>query len=317
MRRRDFLAILSVSTANALIAGRASAKLPIDALRTGNGFLSQSGKPSPRVRFIAFGDAGTGDGEQHKLARTMAAYHQQNPYDTAIMLGDNIYPDGNLVDVQAKFVRPYSELLSRGVKFHAVLGNHDIRRGRDNQVNYPNFNMGGRPYYSFSRGDGLVDFFAIDTNNFDGRQRQWLMTSLAASRANWKIAYFHHPIYSSGKKHGSNMRLRTDIEPLIVRYKVAAVFSGHDHTYERTKLQQGVQYFVSGAGGKLRRGDLNRRTLFFADGNDEAGSFMSIEITPERFRFSTIDVAGRVIDSGQLESLAATRTATLGKGYSP
>jgi hypothetical protein len=61
-----------------------------------------------------------------------------------------------------------------------------------------------------------------------------------------------------------------------------------------------VQYFVSGAGGKLRRGDLNRRTAFFDYGNDETGSFISVTVTPERFSFATIDVKGRVIDSGEL-----------------
>ncbi len=315
MKRRDFLALLSATTANVFAVSAVSAKPPSSALRTEINSTLQSGTASSSrvVRFIAFGDAGTGDGAQHELARVMTAHHQKNPYDTAILLGDNIYPDGNLAEVSSKFERPYAELLKRGVKFHASLGNHDVRKGRHTQINYPNFNMGGRAYYSFTKGDGLVEFFALDSNDFDQRQRQWLEEALAASRANWKIAYFHHPIYSSGETHGSDLRLRAKLEPLLIRYDVVAAFSGHDHTYERTRPQQGVQYFVSGAGGKLRRGDLNRRTSFFAAGGDEAGSFMSIEITPERFSFTTIDVAGRVIDVGEVAPRAAARSATLGK----
>jgi 3',5'-cyclic AMP phosphodiesterase CpdA len=207
-------------------------------------------------------------------------------------------------------------LLQRGVKFHAVLGNHDVRKGREAQIKYPNFNMGGRSYYSFTKGGNgapLVEFFALDSNAFDGTQRQWVESALAASRAPWKVVYFHHPLYSSAESHGSDERLRASLEPLLVKYGVAAVFSGHDHIYERTKLQQGVQYFVSGAGGKLRRGDLNRRTPIHAFGSDETSSFMSVEVTPERFSFQAIDVNGRVIDSGEVAPRVMMRPAVTGR----
>jgi 3',5'-cyclic AMP phosphodiesterase CpdA len=263
------------------------------------------------VRFIAFGDSGKGDGSQYELARMMAAHHVKQSYDTVLLLGDNVYPNGDLKELPAKFERPYAELLKSGVSFQAVLGNHDVRKGREWQVNYRNFNMGGRAYYSFTRGNGLVEFFALDSNNFEQRQRQWMEEALAASQAKWKIAFFHHPIYSSGIRHGSDLGLRAKIEPLLVQHGVAAAFAGHDHTYERTSPQQGVQYFVAGTGSKPRRGDLNRHTSFFASGNDENCCFMSVEITPEQFSFKTIDVTGRVIDSGELAPHAATRTATL------
>jgi 3',5'-cyclic AMP phosphodiesterase CpdA len=213
----------------------------------------------------------------------------------------------------AKFEGPYGELLRRGVSFRAVLGNHDVRKGRETQINYPKFNMGGRLYYSFTKGDGLVEFFALDSNYFDNLQRRWLEVALMASRAKWKVAYFHHPIYSSADRHGSDVDLRSELEPLLVRYGVDAAFSGHDHIYERTRPQKGIQYFVSGAGSKPRRGDLDRRTPFFAAGNDETSSFMSIEVTPERFSFKTIDAGGRVIDSGELAPRAAAHAATLGR----
>jgi 3',5'-cyclic AMP phosphodiesterase CpdA len=312
MKRRDFLTLLSATTTNVL------ATPPVNPL--GKGILTEisdsllaKSKPVKAVRFIAFGDLGTGDGAQYTLARAMDAHHQQHPYDTALLLGDNIYPDGSLAEVAAKFERPYAELLQRGIRFRAVLGNHDVRKGREAQIKYPHFNMGGRSYYSFTAGEGLVEFFALDSNNFDQMQKHWLEEALAASRAGWKVAFFHHPVYSSSGRHGSDLRLRAELEPLLVRYGVAAAFSGHDHTYERTKPQQSIQYFVSGAGGKLRRGDLNRRTPFFAAGNDETGSFMSVEITPEQFNFQAIDAAGRVIDSGEVAPHPVMRTAPIGR----
>jgi hypothetical protein len=306
MKRRSFLTLLSAAAASKTLTAR-----PLCAVAAGP--LIDA---APAVRFIAFGDAGTGDGLQATLGRVMAKYQQSQGYDTALLLGDNIYPDGDVANAAAKFERPYGDLLQRGVKFHAVFGNHDVRKGREAQLKYPHFNMGGRSYYSFTKGGNevpLVEFFALDSNAFDSAQRQWAEKALAASRAQWKVVYFHHPLYSSAESHGSDERLRASLEPLLALYGVAAVFSGHDHIYERTKLQQGVQYFVSGAGGKLRRGDLNRRTPFHAFGSDEASSFMSVEVTPERFSFQSIDVSGRVIDSGEVAPRVMMRPATTGQ----
>ncbi len=306
MKRRAFLGLLSATTAN-VFSSTASARTPRDTLGIGIEGLSPavSQTRAESVRFIAFGDAGRGDRAQYDLARIMAAHHWEQMYDMALLLGDNIYPDGEFEDMPAKFEGPYAELLRRGVSFQAVLGNHDVRKGREWQVKCPNFNMGGRAYYSFTRGAGLVEFFALDSNYFDRWQRRWLEGALAASRAKWKVAFFHHPIYSSADRHGSDHGLRAELEPLLIRYGVAAAFSGHDHTYERTRPLQGVQYFVSGAGSKPRRGDLDRRTSIFASGHDETSSFMSVEITPERFSFRTIDATGHVVDSGELAPRAA------------
>jgi 3',5'-cyclic AMP phosphodiesterase CpdA len=281
-------------------------------LRTAALSFAAPEKQAEAVRLIVFGDSGKGNTEQYELGRTMTAHHWDRFYDMALMLGDNIYPSGDPDDMVKKFERPYAELLKRGVSFRAVLGNHDVRKGRQAQINYPNFNMRGQTYYSFTRGDGLVEFFALDSTRFDLLQRRWLQRALQSSQAKWKIAFFHHPLYSSADKHGSDLELRAELEPILVRSGVDVVFSGHDHTYERIKPQQGVQYFVSGAAASPRRGDLERDSPFIAVGNDETSSFMSIEITPERFSFKAIDVGGRVIDSGELTPREAARAASTG-----
>jgi 3',5'-cyclic AMP phosphodiesterase CpdA len=308
MKRRAFLGLLSATTASAL-APTASAN---SKLRTAALSLAAPEKQAEAVRLIVFGDSGKGNTEQYELGRTMAAHHWDRFYDMALMLGDNIYPSGDPDDMVKKFERPYAELLKRGVSFRAVLGNHDVRKGRQAQIHYPNFNMGGHAYYTFTRGDGLVEFFALDSTRFDLLQRRWLQRALQSSQAKWKIAFFHHPLYSSADKHGSDLELRAELEPILVRSGVDVVFSGHDHTYERIKPQQGVQYFVAGAAAAPRRGDLERDSPFIAVGNDQTSSFMSIEITPERFDFKAIDVSGRVIDSGQLTPREAARAASTG-----
>lgn len=257
------------------------------------------------VRFVALGDTGTGGPGQFAIASRMVALYNGRPFDTVLLLGDNIYPNGSPSLFLTKFEKPYATLLQLGVRFYAVLGNHDVALGRAAQIKYRHFNMGGRPYYSFIKGDGLVEFFALDSTNMTGEQLRWLETALSTSKAQWKIAYFHHPIYSSGRKHGSNLRLRALLEPLFVRYGVTAAFSGHDHVYQRTPLQQGVQYFVSGAGGQLRRGNLNRRSPLVVAGNDQVNSFMYVEITRERMTYRAVDAEGQILDEGNLAPRSA------------
>jgi 3',5'-cyclic AMP phosphodiesterase CpdA len=263
------------------------------------------------VRFVAFGDMGTGNEDQLAVARRMVAYHGEHPYDTVLTVGDNIYPDGNPTDLAAKFERPYAELLRRGVSFYASLGNNDVKKGRDVQINYQPFHMGGHAYYSFTRqgqAGNQVQFFALDSTSFDATQQRWLETALAESKARWKIAFFHHAIYSSAKTHGSRLKLRAQLEPLFVKYAVAAVFSGHDHTYERTTPQQGVQYFVCGIGGEVRAGDLDRTSPFLAFGSDRDSGFMFVEVTHNRLDFQAVNAAGQVFDTGTIAPRVATLT---------
>lgn len=260
------------------------------------------GKAAPGTfRFAVLGDMGTGKREQYEVAKQLTRFCDERPFDTVLMLGDNIYTAGKSSDFGPKFERPYAELLNRDVKFYATLGNHDVRGGRSSELGYSNFHMGGKPYYSLTRAADLVEFFALDSTNFDDEQLHWLEGALAASKARWKIPFFHHPLYSSGKAHGSDLRLRAKLEPLFVRSGVAVVLSGHDHFYERIKPQQGILYFVCGASGALRRGNLNRRSPFFEAGNDQANSFMFVEATRDQMNFWAVDAAGNLFDSTTLK----------------
>ena len=90
------------------------------------------------------------------------------------------------------------------------------------------------------------------------------------------------------------------LEPIFVRNGVRVAFSGHDHIYQRVTLQQGVQYFVSGAGGKIREGDINRRDSIVAFGYDSDSHFMVIDADAVSLKFSAINTQGQTIDSGQI-----------------
>ena len=254
-----------------------------------------------KLRFVVLGDWGTGDNAEGGIAAQVARAHATSPLDFVISAGDNIYPDGGGRRFQKNFERPFAALLRDQVKFHVVLGNHDVRDGRSDQCQYPLFNMGGQCYYTLTKGDGLCQFFMLDSTDYDAGQAAWLESTLRASTAKWKVAVFHHPIYSSGKAHGSALDLRRKLEPLFVKYGVQAVFSGHDHIYERTRPMQGVQYFVTGGGGDVREGGVDTKSPFRAASFDEANHFMQIEIDERQISFQAINNSDLVIDSGTIK----------------
>ena len=246
------------------------------------------------LKFLAFGDFGTGEAPQFQLVRQMTALHERFKFELVITLGDNLYGSQNAQTFRTKFEIPYKPLIDAGVKFRASLGNHD----NANQTKYAVLGMDGERYYSFKAPRQNVRFFALESTSAGPEQLAWLEKELKSSTDEWKIAYFHHPLYSSARGHGSTESLRKVLEPLFVRYNVSVVMTGHDHTYERTKPQQGIVHFVAGSAGKLRRGDLNRRSPFFEAGYDQDLAFLACEIQGDNMFFQAITRTGAIVDSG-------------------
>jgi predicted phosphodiesterase len=253
------------------------------------------------LRFGVIGDFGTGEHDEIGTAKQMFAAHQRAPLDLIIAAGDNIYPNGSGRHFAKNFEQPFAALIAERVRFQAVLGNHDVEAGRQDQRQYQLFNMGGENYYKLERGGGLVEFFMLDSTDFDGTQTTWLENSLKASKARWKVAVFHHPIYSSGRKHGCALGLRKQIEPIFIRYGVNVAFAGHDHFYERTKPQHGIQYFVAGGGGKTRQGDVDPGSGIHEASFDKDNHFMVIEVDDKQVSFQAISETGAVVDSGAIK----------------
>ena len=250
------------------------------------------------VKFAVIGDTGEPSGGQIAIAKQMAAWRTKFPFKFALMMGDNLYGAESARDYQKKFSDPYKALIDGGVEFHAALGNHDDAA----QTQYKLFNMNGQKYYTFKPQNG-VRFFALDSNYVDQKQIAWLDKELEASGSDWKIPFFHHPLYSSGKTHGSAELQRSLLEPLFLKYGVNVVFSGHEHFYERIKPQKGVAYFIIGSSSKLRKGDLNKSELTVY-GNDSTYAFMLVEIVNDELYFQTINDKGETIDAGSIRRAA-------------
>ncbi|MEJ7617782.1 MAG: metallophosphoesterase [Pyrinomonadaceae bacterium] len=214
--------------------------------------------PTGVMTFAAIGDFGVNDANELNVANMVKSW---NPA-FVITLGDNNYSDGaastidqNIGKYYHDFISPYTGSYGAGAtanRFWPSLGNHDWNLGNCNgHLNYfalPN----NERYYDFVRGP--VHFFALDSDGHepDGTsstsiQGRWLQSKLAASKARWKIVYFHHPPYSSSSTHGSSTWMRWPFQ----QWGASAVLSGHDHTYERLD-KGGFPYFVNGLGGRSR-----------------------------------------------------------------
>jgi hypothetical protein len=246
------------------------------------------------LKFAVLGDFGTGDRRQYELADVMVKTLQRFKYELVVLVGDNLYGSERPQDFRRKFETPYKALLDAGVKFYASLGNHDSREQRF----YKLFNMDGKFYYSFKAPKQDVRFFALDSTYPEPEQVQWVAKELKSSKEAWKVPFFHHPLYSSGDRHGSDLRLREVLEPIFLNEGVSLVLQGHDHFYERIKPQQGIPYFVVGSGGKLRAGNIDKRSTITAKGFDTDLTFMVAEIFENQLTFNTISRTGAVVDSG-------------------
>ena len=244
------------------------------------------------LKFAAMGDTGTGGKGQREIADMMVRYWQTFPFEFVLMMGDNMYGGESPKDFEEKFSNVYKPLLDGKVKFYASLGNHDLAL----QANYEKFNMNGKEYYRFKKGN--VAFYALNSTYMDQKQVKWLQEQLALDTSEWKVCFFHHSPYSSAKSHGSDDGLRKILEPIFVQHGVNVVLTGHDHVYERVKPQQGIYYFVSGAAGKLRKGDIKKSSPLTDKAYDLDLHFMLFEVADDQMYFQAISRTGETIDTG-------------------
>jgi hypothetical protein len=261
------------------------------------------------LRFAVIGDSGSGARAQYEVGEQLTKSLAVFPFELVLMLGDNIYGGERPQDFVQKFEKPYKAILDRKIPFYAALGNHDD----PNQRFYEPFGMNGQRFYAFEKHN--VRFLALDSNYMDKDQQAWLEKELSGSKAKWTIAFFHHPLYSSGATHGSEVDLRTIVEPLFIKHGVDVVLAGHEHFYERLQPQKGVHYFTTGAAGKLRAGNIRPGPLT-AKGFDSDYSYMLFEIDGDDLHFQSLTRRGKLIDSGTIHPAPAA-TSQAGEGREP
>ena len=290
-----FCAACSAPLSQSQVTPAAAVSRPIPGAQSADSAASRSVLPNAKdsVKFAVIGDTGTGGSAQYQVGKLLAEARARFPYDLVIMVGDNLYGGQGPADFVKKFETPYKPILDAGVKFYAALGNHDEPAQRF----YKPFNMEGKRYYTVRKGD--VEFFVLDSTYMSPAQVDWLKSALEKSDAKWKIPYMHHPLYSSGEKHGSEVDLRALIEPLFVQYGVDVVLAGHEHFYERVKPQKGgIVYITEGGSAKLRENNIRPNSAMTAKGFDTDQTFMLVEIEKDQMHFQTISRTGTLVDSG-------------------
>ena len=271
------------------------------------------------VRILAFGDSGNASAEQLAVRDEF----MKRDYDVFLHLGDMAYNDGTFVEFKERVFDIYADLLHRTPTW-PTMGNHEVKTD------------GGQPYldlyylpevalnpahnehyYSFDYGD--VHFVSLDSNDAfliaaaaldsssDTTMLDWLRDDLANSQKPWKVAFFHHPPYSSSERD-PNFIVRNSLLPILEGGGVDMVLVGHDHHYERSYAikegsvsshqEGGIFYFVAGAGGAGMReatGD-----WWTASVNDQKNSFLSLRISGCTAYGEVVALDGELVDSFQL-----------------
>ena len=267
---------------------------------------------SGRFSFLAFGDSGSGRPEQRALAELM---RQENP-SLILPLGDLAYLNGTFEEFQSRYFGVYREVMKR-VPFFPCLGNHEYmtRNGFPHLALHDLPNSNDLPeadrgrYYSFDWGN--AHFIALDSNDpleravqGTGPMLQWLENDLRSSRKFWKIVYFHHPPYAGGPHENDTLPglVRRYIAPVLERYGVALVLSGHEHSYQRSypirdgqivRDGDGIVYLTSGGGGA------NLYPVYsspYVSVGKSAHHYLSVEVDGARLTVRAIGLAGDEMD---------------------
>ena len=211
------------------------------------------------IRILIFGDSGTGDEDQMKVALGMRNFCAKHECHLALMLGDNIHPAGvqSADDPQfiEKFEKPYAGL---GIPIFAILGEHDWgRRGAlynwKAQIEYTKKSKIWRmPSDVYSVTFGELKILALNTNSIPTSKTQasWLRDELDKSKARWNVVMGHKPIHSYGY-HGDTDFMIADILPILCG-RADLYLSAHEHNQQVLKADCGLPLVISGSAGKLR-----------------------------------------------------------------
>lgn len=228
---------------------------------------------------------------------------------TVLALGDLVYWEGTAEEFAGCYDPTWGRHKGRT---RPVPGNHEYRTPEASpyyaywgaQAGEP-----GQGYYSYDL--GAWHLVALNSNleaaAMDA-QLDWLERVLAATRARCILAYWHHPLFSSGK-HGDSLRMLTAYD-LLYEAGASLVLAGHDHNYERFARmdpvggrdpERGIRSFVVGTGGGQLKphkiSDPPRENSELVDGS--SWGLLELTLHAERYDWRFVPVEGHSLkDSG-------------------
>jgi hypothetical protein len=242
--------LVSVGTHHVLRVGglQPGQRVPYQLLADGKIVAGGSVALPDRTRPLSF--LVYGDTRDNQVGGALVQLGRSLTPDLILHTGDLVHV-GDDVNYWYTFFREQAPLMA-DVPLYPTLGNHEIYRDPQARQFQRFFTLpehsAGRFYYAFDYGPAR--FVVLDANHPDSQQTAWLAGELERAQRD-KVAHvfvlLHHPPLSVGEHCGAALR-QADWVGLFERYRVRAVFAGHDHAYERLE-RNGVRYFVSGGGG--------------------------------------------------------------------
>lgn len=212
------------------------------------------------VRFWALGDGGTGRQEQMDVYRAMVDYtrNTKQPLDFWLHVGDMAYGTGKDMEFQSRFFESYEGALRSSVCWPSM-GNHEGMTSKGTTGVGPYYDAyvvpryaevgglasGTEAYYSFNWAN--IHFICLNSHDMDrkpgGPMAKWLKADLEKAKADWIVAFWHHPPYTKGShdadKEKDLQEMRQHIMPICEAGGVDLVLAGHSHIYERSMLIDG------------------------------------------------------------------------------
>lgn len=151
-------------------------------------------------------------------------------------------------------------------------------------------------------------FVVLNGNEKLETQARWLETVLEKNRLPWVIVSFHQPVYATSKRR-DRTRYQEIFVPVLDKFGVDLVLTGHHHAYTRTfplknhepvkETEKGTVYLMSVTGPKTYPVS-PRYAHLFAKASHGRQLFQSIQVEQEKMTVQTFDLSGNVFDQVEI-----------------
>jgi 3',5'-cyclic AMP phosphodiesterase CpdA len=245
-----------------------------------------------KFSFVVIGDSRSGDDTYRKLVSMIM---ERKP-DFVVNTGDVIATPGS----KREWMKFWEMSQPMTVPYFLTVGNHDAhpKMPRSEKIYKEQVDLPGNElYYSFTAGNSL--FIVLDSclddqeKRITGEQRTWLEGVLTNSRQKHKFVFLHHPLYTDlGKGHHAHDSLdkypdgRDSLEALLAKFKVNAVFAGHEHYYQRRTVDNIVHVITGGGGAPVY--DREQDGGFF--------HFVRVTVDGDKVGGEVVDIKGKIRD---------------------
>ena len=220
-----------------------------------SGQLVKHPKLPNNYKICIFGDSGKNNSNQRLVAGALA----KENCDQIRHLGDIIYSrgidDANDPKFKTHFYDYYDAIIEKGIPFYLVVGNHDYQKNPSAWIDvakkYPNIHFPGLYYLDVYQD---ICFISLDTNDNFITQKFWFdkIQEKELKDCKLKLAFGHHPLYSSGDRGDAHFGVRTFLNNTISE-TAQAYFAGHEHDLQDVKTENGTRYLISGTAAMTRK----------------------------------------------------------------